>query len=152
MLKKTAFLFYVFCTLFLFSCKDLQEITVTNVDSFSLGKLSMKEIEGELYLTIKNPNSVGFSIYRSEFDIIYGNVKLGKAKLHKRVHIGANTEKTYTFKLKSSPENINLMDILKLVGNGGSGTIQIKGDLRAGKLFVKRTYPINYVDHIDLKK
>lgn len=152
MLTKTTSLFYIFCTLFLFSCRDLQEITVTNVDSFSLGKLSMTEIEGELQLTIKNPNSVGFNIYRSEFDIIYGNVKLGKAKLHKRVHIGANAEKAYVFKIKSSPENINLMDILKLVGNAGSGTIQIKGDLKAGKLFIKRTFPINYADHIDLKK
>jgi LEA14-like dessication related protein len=112
----------------------------------------MREIEGELQLTIKNPNPVGFSIYRSEFDIIYGNVKLGKAKLHKRVHIGANAEKTYTFKLKSIPENMNLMDILKLAGNAGEGNIEIKGDLKVGKLFIKRKYPINYSDHIDLKK
>lgn len=112
----------------------------------------MKEIEGELQLKIKNPNSVGFSIFPSEFDISYGDLKLGKAKLHKRVHIGANTEKSYTFKLKSNPENLNLFDILKLAGSGGSGTIQLKGDLKVGKLFVRKKYPVNYKDKINLLK
>ncbi|MES2131159.1 MAG: LEA type 2 family protein [Bacteroidota bacterium] len=152
MLKKIFYFQALICSLLLFSCKNLSEITVTDVNNFSINKLSMKEIEGEIGLTIKNPNSVGFSIYRSEFDIIYGDVKLGKAKLHKRVHIGANAEKSYTFKLKSNPENLNLTDILKLANTGGSGTIQIKGDLKVGKLFIKRKYPINYIDKVNLQK
>lgn len=130
----------------------MKEITVTNVNNFSLQKMSLQEIEGELQLTIKNPNTVGFSIYKSEFDIIYGDVKLGKARLHKRVHIGANTEKIYTFKLKSTPENINLMDILKLAGNASSGMIRIKGELKAGKLFIKKRYPVDYAERINLSK
>ncbi len=132
------------------ACKDLQQVNVTNVDSFTFSKVSMKEIEGELQLKIKNPNSVGFSIYPSEFDIIYGDISLGKAKLHKRVHIGANTEKSYTFKLKTNPENLNVFDILKLVNSAGSGTIQLKGDLKVGKLLVRKKYPVNYKDKIDL--
>lgn len=130
----------------------MQEIRVTNVNNFSLQKMSLQEIEGDLQLTIKNPNTVGFSIYKSEFDIIYGDVKLGKAKLHKRVHIGANTEKVYTFKLRSTPENMNLMDVLKLVGNASSGMIRIKGELKAGKLFIKKTYPVDYAERINLSK
>lgn len=134
------------------SCKEIQEIRVTNVNNFSLQKISLQGIEGELQLTIKNPNTIGFSIYKSEFDIIYGDVKLGKARLHKRVHIGANTEKVYTFKLKSIPENMNLMDVLKLVGNASSGTIRIKGELKAGKLFIKKRYPVDYAERINLSK
>lgn len=140
------------CTLIFVSCRDLKDITLTNVDSFSVQKLSFQEIEGELQLTIKNPNTVGFSIYKSEFDIIYGDVKLGKAKLHKRVHIGSNTEKSYVFKLKSTPESLNLADVIKLIGNASSGTIRIKGDLKAGKLFIKKRFPVDYVDRINLQK
>lgn len=152
MFKKTLCYTILLSTLILASCRDLKDITLTNVDSFSLQKMSFQEIEGELQLTIKNPNTVGFSIYKSEFDIIYGDVKLGKAKLHKRVHIGANSEKSYVFKLKSSPENLNLSDVMKLIGNASSGTIRIKGELKAGKLFIKKRFPVDYVDRINLQK
>ncbi len=152
MLKKTVYSALLLCALLLASCRDLKDITLTNVDSFHIQKMSLKEIEGELQLTIKNPNTVGFSIYKSEFDIIYGDVKLGKAKLHKRVHIGANTEKSYVFKLKTSPESLNLGDVMKLIGNASSGTIRLKGELRAGKLFIKKRFPVDYVDRINLQK
>jgi LEA14-like dessication related protein len=152
MLKKISYLPILLSILFLASCRDLKDITLTNVDSFSIQKMSLQEIEGELQLTIKNPNTVGFSIYKSEFDIIYGDVKLGKAKLHKRVHIGANSEKSYVFKLKSNPESMNLTDIMKLIGNASSGTIRIKGELKAGKLFIRKRFPVDYVDRINLQK
>lgn len=152
MLKKTVYSALLLCALLLASCRDLKDITLTNVDSFHIQKMSLKEIEGELQLTIKNPNTVGFSIYKSEFDIMYGDVKLGKAKLHKRVHIGANTEKSYVFKLKTSPESLNLGDVMKLIGNASSGTIRLKGELRAGKLFIKKRFPVDYVDRINLQK
>ncbi len=151
MLKKTFCCCLLLVTLLLGSCRDFKEISLTNVDRFSIQKMSLKEIEGELQLTIKNPNTVGFSIYKSEFDIIYGGVKLGKAKLHKRVHIGANTEKSYVFKLKSSPESLNLSDVMKLIGNAASGTIRIQGDLRAGKLFIKKRFPVDYSERINLQ-
>lgn len=132
------------------SCRDFKEISVSRIDGFRLEKLSLSEIEGDLQLTIKNPNQTGFSIYRSEFDIYYGNVKLGKARLHKRVHIGGNSEKTYTFRLKSKPENLNFQDLLQLLGNAGSGAIRVQGDLKAGKFFIKKSFPVYHSEKIRL--
>lgn len=147
--------FYTLCLsliLLLGSCGEWKDISISRVDHFNIQKMSLQEIDGELMLTIKNPNKMGFSIYRSEFDIFYGGVKLGTAKLHKRVHIGANTEKTYTFKLKSKPENLNLTDILKLLVNASSGKIQITGNLKAGKLFIRKAFPVDYSERIQLQK
>ena len=132
------------------SCHTYKEVTVTEVNSFSLKKATINEIEGEIELTIKNPNSFGFFIYPSEFDVIYGDVKLGKAKLHQRIRIGAHVERPHTFKVKSNPENLNLFDILKLVNAGGSKTIKLTGNLKVGKLFIKRSYPVNYSGKLDL--
>jgi len=132
------------------SCYTFKEVTVTRVNSFSLKKATINEIEGEVELTIKNPNSFGFSIYPSEFDITYGDVKLGKAKLNQRIHIGAHDERPRTFKVKSNPENLNMFDILKLINAGSSGTIKLTGDLKVGKLFIKRSYPVNYSGKIGL--
>lgn len=136
--------------LILVACKPLQEVNVTGVKDFHLGSISVDGISGELSLTIKNPNNVGFTIYPSEFDILLGNVKLGKAKLNKKVHIGANAEKGYTFKLKSNLENVSLINIMNLVSSGSSKKITITGNLKVGKFLVRKKYPVNYSDHIKL--
>jgi len=138
------------CILCFASCGSFQEISVSNIENFRIHKVTLQEIDGDIDLKIKNPNNTGFSIYPSEFDIVYNNTKLGKAKLHKRVHIGSRSEKVYTFKLKTNLENLNFTDILSLLNGGSSGTIKLTGDLKAGKLFFKRKYPVNYSNKVNL--
>jgi hypothetical protein len=67
-----------------------------------------------------------------------------KAKLKKRVHIDGNSEKDYAFNLKSSFKDMNMMDVMKLAGSGGlHGNVTVKGDLKAGKFYLKKKFPVN---------
>ena len=135
---------------FLFnSCKEFQEVKVTGVKSFRLTKVGSEGIEGEVIIGIKNPNDYGFSIYPSEFDINYSGIKMGKARLYKRVHIDGNSEKPYVFKLKTSLKDMNLMDIMGLVG-GKLGKIEVKGTLKAGKFYLKKRIPVDFSEKIGL--
>ncbi|MBK6522473.1 MAG: LEA type 2 family protein [Bacteroidia bacterium] len=135
---------YFLVAIFIFlSCKDFKEAQCTGVTGFKINKVDMNGIDADIMLGIKNPNSIGFSIYPSEFDVKLAGIGLGKAKLKKRVHIDANTEKDYTFNLKSSFKDMNMMDVMKLVNSGGSGMIQVKGDLKAGKFYLKKKFPVN---------
>src|SRR5688572_13121390 len=86
---------------FFFSCKDFKEVQVTGVKGFRITKAGINGIEATITLGIKNPNDKGFSIYPSEFDVVYSGINLGKARLSKRVHIDSNCEKPYDFILKS---------------------------------------------------
>ncbi len=150
-LKRILFCFSVPCFLFFTSCKDLKEAQCTGVKGFKVNKIGADGLDADIMLGIKNPNSLGFSVYRSEFDVIYNGINLGKAKMHKRVHIAANTEKTYTFNLKSKFENVNLMDIMKLInGGGGKGMMQVKGNLKAGKFWLKKKIPIDVKERVGL--
>lgn len=135
----------LFLSIFILSsCKDFKEAECTGVKGFKVNKMDMSGIDADIILGIKNPNSLGFSIYPSEFDITISGIGLGKAKLSKRVHIDANTEKNYAFNLKSSFKDMNMMDIMKLVNSGGlNGTITVKGDLKAGKFYLKKKFPVN---------
>lgn len=129
--------------LFFASCK-YQEVQMTGFKGFKVNKIDTKGIDADVMLGIKNPNSTGFSIYRSSFDVTYNGVYLGKAKSVKRVHILPNEEKTYAFTLRSDFKNVNLMDILKLVNGGGKGTVNVKGDLKAGKFFfIRKKFPVD---------
>ena len=64
----------------------------------------MKGIDANIELGVKNPNSFGFSVYKSSFNVSLGGKTIGKAKSTKRVFIKPNEEKNYTFHLKGSFE------------------------------------------------
>lgn len=132
---------------FIASCKDFKEVQCTGVKGFSINKINTEGLDANIMLGIKNPNGFGFSIYRSEFDVSYSGVYLGKAKMSKRVHIKANAEETYSFNLKSDFKNVNVMEIMKLM-SGGRDMIEVKGDLKAGKLFIKKKFPVNIKERI----
>lgn len=135
---------FVMAALLCFSCKEFKEVEVIGVNNFKIEKVSLEGIEAKIELIIKNPNAMGFSIYPSEFDIIFSGLNLGKAKLKKRVHIAANAEKAYVFELNSSFKGMNLMDLTKLVSGSKLGSMEVKGDLKAGKFWIKKKFPIDY--------
>jgi LEA14-like dessication related protein len=151
-MRTIKFLAFVFTILIFTSCEELQDVKVVGVDSFFLNKINTDGIEAEVKIKIHNPNSRGFSLYPSEFDIIFSGIRLGKARLYKRVHINANTEKVYTFKLKSKLEDLNIFDAMRLLNPDNLGKIEVQGDLKAGKFYVKKKFPVNYADRIKILK
>ena len=107
-MKFRSIILLVLLSFLIFSCKDLKEASVTGVDHFYIKNINGEGIDADLNLKIKNTNNFGFSIYPSEFDIIFSGIRLGKAKLDKRVHIDGNTERIYLFNLKSNLGDLNL--------------------------------------------
>jgi LEA14-like dessication related protein len=151
-MKTGSIFLLILLSLFVSSCRDLKETTVTGVDQFFVNKINTEGIDANLNLKIKNTNSFGFSIYPSEFDIIYNGMHLGKAKLNKRVHIDGNTERVYSFNLKSNLSDLNIFDVLQLLNAENKGKIEVKGDLKAGKFFVKKKFDVNFSDKVELFK
>ncbi len=141
---------FAICILLLSSgCKDFKEAQCTGVKGFKINKISMNGLNADIMLGIKNPNTIGFSVYPSEFDVIYNGVNLGKARSSKRVHIDANAEKIYSFTLKSDLKNVNPIDLMKLMNGGGSGgMIQVKGNLKAGKFYLRKKFPIDIKERV----
>jgi LEA14-like dessication related protein len=140
-MKRILILFLPF--VLLISCRSFKEAQFTGVKGFKVNSISLQGIDADVILGIRNPNPIGFSIYPSEFDIKLMGVGIGKARLKKRVHISANTEKEYSFRLKSDFKEMNMMDILKLVNAGNFGTIQVKGNIKAGKFYLKKNFPVD---------
>ena len=141
---------FLFAALFFISCKDFKEAQCTGVKGFKINKISPQGMDADIILGIKNPNHMGFSVYKSSFDVIYNGVNLGKAKLTKRVHINGDTEKNYSFNLKSNFKNANPMDIMKLMNDGGKGFVEVIGDLKAGKFYLKKKYPVKVKEKVDM--
>ncbi len=135
---------------FVVGCKDYQQVVCTGVKGFKINKINQQGLDANVILGIKNSNQTGFSIYKSEFEIKYGGLNLGKAVLAKKVHINANTEGTYSFNLKSNFKDVNLMEVMGLLLNGGKGLVEVKGYIVAGKFFFKKRFPVNVSERINL--
>lgn len=149
-MKKSLF-YLLFTALALASCKNFKEVQCTGVSGFKVNSISQKGIDADIFLVIKNPNPTGFSIYRSEFDVSYNGIALGKARLAKRVYISAKAEESYAFNLKSDFKNIQLMDVMKLInGISGRGMVEVKGDLKAGKFRLRKKFPVHVKERVSL--
>jgi len=147
-----SFIICLFFSLLFFSCRNIKEVQCTGVKGFKLNELSVeKGIDGDILLGIKNPNPFGFFIYKSEFDITYSGIYLGKAKLTKRVHINGNAEEVYSFNLKNDLKGVNLVEVMKLLGGAVfKNTIEVKGDLKVGKLLLKKKIPVDIKEKVKL--
>ena len=136
----------------MFSCRDVKELQLTGIKGFNVTKIDTKGVEGDIMLGIKNPNNFGFSLYKSEFGVSYSGIHLGNAKLAKRVRIKANQEDTYAFRLKGDLSQVNLVDVMKLLnGSTFKNVVEVKGNLKAGKFFIKKNVPVDLRENIRLR-
>lgn len=130
------------------SC-SFKELQLTSVSGFTINKINTEGIDANLMLKIKNPNRYGFIILKSNVDVIFSGINLGKAQLKEKVKIKGNIEETYIFGLKSDFKNVNLMDVLKLMnGSQNNGVVEVKGDLVCKKFILRKTFPVSVKERL----
>lgn len=108
-------------------------------------------MELELNVKIKNPNNFGFNIYPSDFDISFGTTDIGKARLKEKLHINANSEISYKIVVKSDVSKVLSNGFLSIMAMMKNPVIGIKGELKAGKMFYKKKFPVDFKEKIPLK-
>jgi LEA14-like dessication related protein len=151
-MSKRSFYFIAFASaLLLTACSNFKEIECTGVKGFKVNKINTEGISADIFLGIKNPNNYGFSIYKSECDVTYSGIYLGRAKLTKRVRIKAKEEETYGFTLSSDFKDVNVMSVLKLL-NGASrkDLLEVKGEIKTGKFFMTKKMPVDVKEKIGI--
>ena len=134
------------------SCTEFKEVTFSGVEGVKVTSLSQQGIEALITVKIKNPNKFSFTVYKSEMDVTVSGINLGKAYISDNVKINRNSEELYTFKINSGFSQLSLMQLPKLLSIAASKTLQvnIKGNLKGGKLFVKRSFPVDVTQNVPL--
>lgn len=134
---------FIMVTLMFLSCKSIKEPEYTGIKGFKVNKIDLKGIDANIDLGVKNPNSFGFSVYKSSFNVSVGGKIIGKAKSTKRVFIKPNEEKNYTFHLKGSFEGMQLTEVMQMVSGGLKGNINLTGKIKVGKFLIRKGFPVN---------
>jgi len=135
------------------SCnRNFQEVSFSGIESMKLVKLSQNGVEAEITARIKNPNSSAFTIYKSDVDVTLSGLNAGKAHLANNVRIKANSEESYTFKIKSDFSGLSITDIPKVIAMAMSKNVEIgiKGNIQAGKFLIKKSFPVNITRSVPL--
>ena len=151
-MKKLTFLFLVFSALFFSACGDFQDVSFSGIEGVRIVKMSQQGIEAEITVRIKNPNKMAFTIYPTDMDVTLSGMSAGKAHLSSRVRIKPHSEESYTFKIKSDFSSLSLTDLPKLLSMAMSknATVGLKGNLKVGKVFVKRSYPVDISQRVPM--
>lgn len=150
---KKFFLIPLVFVLFIFSsCGDFQDVTFEGIENVKVNKLSQQGLDIDVTAKIKNPNKVAFTIYRSDLDATFSNMNIGKATLTNNVKIKANSIQSYTFNIKSNFSKLSLGELPNLlsIATGRSVKVGLKGNLRVGKLLVKKNYPVDMTKSVPL--
>ncbi len=140
--------------LLLSSCKEMQPVTIGGVENIKLQTLSTKGIEFDFTMKIKNPNTIAVTVFPSSFYIKVNDIDGGIIKLNKRVRIKANSDGSPTFHIKSDFSKLGLEDIAKVISivTSQKASINLKGDVRVGKCFYKKRFPIEMTKSFNFSK
>jgi LEA14-like dessication related protein len=133
----------IFCTAaFLSSCiGEFKQISINSINNFKVTKMDLKSIEGEINVSINNPNNKSFKVYKSKAIVTVGGTKLGEAHIVKKVKIPANSSVDNTFVLRGDFKGLNLGTLANITM--GKPVVEINGYLKAGKWFYKKKFPID---------
>ncbi len=151
-MKKYIVYLFLFCGIALAGCGDYEDVTFSGVEGVKLTSLTQKGVEALITVRIKNPNNVSFTVYKSEMDVTVSGINLGKAYIAENVKIKRNSEALYTFKISSSFSQMSMTQLPGLLSLATSKSLKVnlKGNLRGGKLFLKRSYPIDVTQNVPL--
>lgn len=151
-MNKQIFILSTFFILFFSSCNDFQDVTFSGIENVQITSLTQQGVEAVIVAKIKNPNNAAFTIYKSDLDVMLSGMNAGKAHLDNNVKIKGNSEQSYAFKIKSDFSNLSATDLPKLLSIAMSKNVKVglKGNLKVGKLFVKRSYPVDMSQRVPL--
>jgi LEA14-like dessication related protein len=152
-MKRFSILLLVLTSFVFTSCGDFQDVSFSGINNVKVKKMSREGIEAEITARIKNPNNTSFRIYRSDMDVTLNGINCGRAHLTNTVRIKPKSEENYVFKVESDLSNLNLADLPKIISMAMSKNIKVglKGDLKVGKLFIKRKYPVEITRSVPLE-
>lgn len=138
----------------LFSCAELQPVTLGGVETPKVKKLSREGISLDFGMRIKNPNKMCVIVYPSTFEATVNDISVGKVKLTKKVKIKANSDDVPNFHIESDFSKLGLGDITKVlpIVTSKSATIYLKGEVKVGKWYYKKKFPVELKKTISLSQ
>lgn len=138
----------------LFSCAEIKPVTIGGVESPQVKSLSTAGADFTFNMKIKNPNKMGVTVFPSSFFATVNGIEAGEAKLSKKVRIKANSDNVSEFHIKSDFSKLAMGDIANVISlvSSKNATVTIRGNVKVGKWYYKKKFPVEFKKAINLSK
>ncbi|MCC7302155.1 MAG: LEA type 2 family protein [Bacteroidia bacterium] len=142
---------YLLPLLFLAGCK-VAPVYISKIEGSKIIKLDKTGVKAEVFLRIKNPNSMGFKIHRTAFDCELNDIPVGKAYLKKKIRVKANSDDVHTFVIESDFSKLGLKELALILNlaTAKSVKVHVKGNVKVGKFLLRKEFPIDVTQTVSL--
>jgi LEA14-like dessication related protein len=143
---------YCLLSVVLFSCGSIEPVTIGGIQNTNVKSLSPAGVDFSFGMKIKNPNKMGVTVFPASFDANVNGIDVGKVKLSKKVKIKAKSDDVAEFNIKSDFSKLGigeLGNIISMVASK-SATVTLKGEIKVGKWYCKKKFPIELTKTINL--
>lgn len=133
------------------SCLTFQELDFKGIEDVKVNEFSQKGIDVEIKANIYNPNNYNIKIVDSDLDFYLGGVKVGRGNIDKNITLKKKLEKTYTFRLKADPGQmqLGLGTIMQMLFTQ-TATVGVKGTIKGRALGMSQKVPVEFEQKIGL--
>jgi LEA14-like dessication related protein len=149
--------FFKYCTILLFvfslsSCLEYKEVEVIKVVEIGVKEISVKGVDVEVAMQVKNPNNYNISIVDSDLNLLIKGKKMGSATIKEKVTLKKKSTAVYRFTLQSSFKDLSLssLPVLMSIMGQNSMEVQIVGDIKAQAKGISKRVPIDFTEKVKL--
>jgi LEA14-like dessication related protein len=149
--------FFKYCTILLFvfslsSCLEYKEVEVIKIVEIGVKEISVKGVDVEVAMQVKNPNNYNISIVDSDLNLLIKGKKMGSATIKEKVTLKKKSTAVYRFTLQSSFKDLSLssLPVLMSIMGQNSMEVQIVGDIKAQAKGISKRVPIDFTEKVKL--
>ena len=133
-------------------CIEYKEVEVVEVSGVGIKNISLKGIEVEVAMQIKNPNNYTISIVDSDLTLFADGKKVGVARVKEKITLSKKSNKIHRFTIQTSVQDIvsNALPLLMNLMTQDNIEVGIKGDIKAKAKGVGKRFPVDFKERVKI--
>lgn len=150
--KKATFISLLFITFSLLSCISYKEVKVIEVKDVGVKNFTLKGVDVEVAMQIKNPNNYNIKIVDSDLEVLIKENRIGTATIENKIVLPKNSNQVHRFIIRSTLKDMgsNVFPLLMTVLGGGTIELQIKGDIKATAKGIGKRFPVDFKENVKI--
>lgn len=150
------FRYLLFFSLFVFlglnSCMQYKEVEMVGTPNVSLKTISLKGVEVEVAMQIKNPNKYNISIVDSDLALFAQDKKIGLARVKEKITLKKKSTEIYHFTIQTSSKDFlsSAIPVLLKVITKSNIELRVQGDIKAKAKGIAKRFPVDFKEQIKL--
>lgn len=136
--------------LFFFSCKDIKEVTIENIQSVQATGISLQSIRLKVGAKINNPNDFKFTLKDIDVHVFVKGIDFGEAAIDAKEAVAANSNEVHYFYVETNPTKLffQAMPLMSSLSNHEPMNVKMKGRVKVRAFGVSKWFPLEMEQEI----